>query len=273
MHFHGAGGDAVRRNRRAGSLKSGGLSLRVFTPDELEDIHTATLEVLERTGVLVEDTEALDILDGVAAKIDKATRTVRFAPYLIEDALQTAPPSFVACGRTPDRDYLMGANRVGFTNFGEGIQIVDTYKWPHCVSLAGGRRRLGRHRRCARTTWMSMSAPWGPMRCPRRWRPCTMVDAILRNTTKHAFIGPLNGLCGQNDQAGRYHRRGFQQVARGAHRFDNHLPGEPAETGARVLRDYYRVRTLRHGLQHPQYGHGRGSIAGHSGRHTCHPQR
>lgn len=38
-----------------------------------------------------------------------------------------APPSFVACGRTPDRDYLMGANRVGFTNFGEGIQLVDTY--------------------------------------------------------------------------------------------------------------------------------------------------
>lgn len=77
----------MKRNQRAGGLQSGGLSLRVFTPDELEDIHLATLEVLERTGVFVEDAEALDILDGGGARVDKATKAVRFAPYLIEDAL------------------------------------------------------------------------------------------------------------------------------------------------------------------------------------------
>ena len=47
----------MRRNPRAGARKSGGFRLEVFTDDELNEIHLATLEVLAGTGVYVEDTE------------------------------------------------------------------------------------------------------------------------------------------------------------------------------------------------------------------------
>ncbi len=52
----------MSRNPRAGQRGSGGLSLEVFTADELREIHLATLEVLSRTGVFVEDDEALEHL-------------------------------------------------------------------------------------------------------------------------------------------------------------------------------------------------------------------
>lgn len=51
----------MRRNPPAGSRKSGGFGLEVFTEDELREIHLATLEVLSETGVFVEDEEALEI--------------------------------------------------------------------------------------------------------------------------------------------------------------------------------------------------------------------
>jgi len=185
----------VKRNLHAGRLGSGGLSLSVFTADEMEDIHLATLEVLERTGVFVEDEEALDIFDGAGARIDSAHKIVRLAPYLVEDAIRSAPPSFVACGRTPERDYLMGAGRVGFTNFGEGIQLVDTYsgelRAPTKQDVADSARIVD-----ALDDIDVYERALGAHEVPQEVAALHNADAILRNTTKHAFIGPLNGfLC------------------------------------------------------------------------------
>jgi trimethylamine--corrinoid protein Co-methyltransferase len=185
----------VKRNLHAGRLSGGGLNLSVFTADEMEDIHLATLEVLERTGVFVEDEEALDIFDGAGAQIDSARKIVRLAPYLVEDAIRSAPPSFVACGRTPDRDYFMGAGRVGFTNFGEGIQLVDTYsgelRAPTKQDVADSARMVD-----ALDDVDVYERALGAHEVPQEVAALHNADAILRNTTKHAFIGPINGfLC------------------------------------------------------------------------------
>ena len=65
----------MRRNPRAGARKSGGFRLEVFTDDELREIHGATLEVLSRTGVFVEDEEALQIFEDGGADVDRERRT------------------------------------------------------------------------------------------------------------------------------------------------------------------------------------------------------
>ena len=39
------------RSLRAGSRRTGGFSLNVFTDEEIEEIHIATLEVLQKTGL------------------------------------------------------------------------------------------------------------------------------------------------------------------------------------------------------------------------------
>ena len=43
----------MKRSRHAGRTRGGGLSLNVFTPDEIDDIHVVTLDVLQPTGVIV----------------------------------------------------------------------------------------------------------------------------------------------------------------------------------------------------------------------------
>ena len=40
----------MNRNLHAGRLASGGLSLNILTDDELNEIHLATLETLEKAG-------------------------------------------------------------------------------------------------------------------------------------------------------------------------------------------------------------------------------
>lgn len=113
------------RSLYAGKMMSGGMSLGVFTDDELEQIHLATLEVLRRTGVFVEDEDALEVFHGGGAIVDKHTKVVRFPEFMITDALASAPSKYVACGRIPESDVVLESNRVSFTNFGEGIVVQD----------------------------------------------------------------------------------------------------------------------------------------------------
>ncbi len=121
----------MKRNPYAGRRRSDGLSLNVFTDDEIDDIHLSTLEVLERTGIWVELDEALDIYSDGGCIVDRESRLVRIPPHVVEAAIASAPPTVVLCGRDPRYDIVVGGSRVGFSNFGEGIKVVD----PHTGEL------------------------------------------------------------------------------------------------------------------------------------------
>jgi len=117
----------MKRNQHAGKRLSGGLRLEVFTPDELNELHLGTLEVLSETGVFVPSPEAQEILAQGGAVVNPRTNVVRLPARLVEDCLRQAPPKFVAHGRSPKDDVVMESNRVYFTNFAEGITIQDPY--------------------------------------------------------------------------------------------------------------------------------------------------
>ena len=116
----------MRRNAHAGRARREGVEFRVLTDDDLADIHLGTIEVLERTGVFVEDEEAREIFAGAGATVD-ARGVVRIPGHVVEQAVRTAPSKVVLAGRNPKNDLVLEAGRVGFTNFGEGVQIVDPY--------------------------------------------------------------------------------------------------------------------------------------------------
>lgn len=66
----------------------------LLSSDEVYRIHMATMEVLERVGVLVEDNEALDLLSSAGAMVDKQKGRARIPEYLVKDACRKAPSSF-----------------------------------------------------------------------------------------------------------------------------------------------------------------------------------
>jgi trimethylamine--corrinoid protein Co-methyltransferase len=182
----------MKRTLHAGKTRSSGLSLRIFSDDELYDIHLATLEVLEHTGVFVENGEALEMLDGGGAVIDKKQKIAKLPPYLVEDSLRSAPPKFVMAGRRPEDDFVVESNRVGFTNFGEGILTAD---------LKTGALREPTKKDVADSAkvgdFLSEVSVYnraiGAHDVPAEVAPVHNAEAFFNNTTKHCMVGPFSG--------------------------------------------------------------------------------
>lgn len=117
----------MKRNPQAGSLRNVGLSFSVLSDADLEDVHLATLEVLDRTGVFVEDEEAFDLFADGGCRVDREGRLVQIPPHVVEEAIRSAPPKVVLGGRTRENDVVLEAGRVCFTNFSEGIRVIDPF--------------------------------------------------------------------------------------------------------------------------------------------------
>jgi len=115
----------MKRNLQAGARRNAALRLEVFSDRDLDDLHLATLEVLERTGVFVEGEEALDIFADGGCRVDREKKVVKIPPHVVEDAVRSAPGSVRLCGRAPANDVVLESGRVGFTNFSAGIMVQD----------------------------------------------------------------------------------------------------------------------------------------------------
>jgi len=179
-------------NHLPGKHRSQGLSLSVLTDDELNDIHQATLEVLEKTGLFIETDEALEVFDGAGAEIDRKNKIVKMRPQLVEDAIQSAPSKIILAGRDPEHDKVLEAGRVHFTNFSEGIEVVDPFsgerRRPVKADLANAAKLvdyLDDIDVCEKAV--------GSSDVPPAVLPLHNAEAMLTHTTKHCCVGPGSG--------------------------------------------------------------------------------
>jgi trimethylamine--corrinoid protein Co-methyltransferase len=78
--------------------------LRLLAHEDLQRIHEASLRILDEIGMIVDHPEALEVLDGAGARVDRASRRVRFAPDLVERCLALVPRAMAYHGRTPAQD-------------------------------------------------------------------------------------------------------------------------------------------------------------------------
>ena len=92
------------RNFSPGIHRSQGLGLLSLTDDELYDIHLATLEVLEKTGLFIEAAEALDMFEGGGAEVDRDRKITKIPPYMVEDAIRSAPSKLVLADTDPEQE-------------------------------------------------------------------------------------------------------------------------------------------------------------------------
>ena len=181
----------MKRRAHAGRTRSGGFSLNVFTPDEFKDVHLATLEVLEHTGVFTDDPEAQDIFGAAGASIDGSTGVVKIPPHIVEAAIDSAPERVLLAGRDPKDDVMLDPGRVGFTTFGEGIQIAD---------LETGEWRAPTKQDVADTARLAdfldeidtYEIAVGAKDAPTATSTIHSYEAALCNTTKHVCSGPLS---------------------------------------------------------------------------------
>ncbi|RLG51254.1 MAG: trimethylamine methyltransferase, partial [Thermoproteota archaeon] len=79
---------------------------------ELDSIHLATLEVLERVGIKCGSKLALEEYRKAGAEVEGDR--VKIPQHLVEEALRKAPRQVLLCGRLRENDILLEGSRVYF---------------------------------------------------------------------------------------------------------------------------------------------------------------
>jgi trimethylamine--corrinoid protein Co-methyltransferase len=182
----------MKRKLKVGKRRNSGFSLNVMTDDECNEIHLATLEVLKDVGVFVESEEALAVYDGGGCTVDRKNKVVKFPPWVVEDAIRSAPATFHACGRRPEDDLVLEDNRVTFTNFGEGIMFNDPYTGEHRQTIKADIEKAARI-----IDYLDNIQTYERAMCSHDKPPVTQAlhnaEASLLNTTKHHWLCPVDG--------------------------------------------------------------------------------
>jgi trimethylamine--corrinoid protein Co-methyltransferase len=109
----------------ANLLNAGSFGLNVFSQNDLEQIHRATLDVLWNVGIQVKSPKAKEILGDNGCVVDEKTDVVKIPPHLVEDAIHSTPESYRAHAIDPANDYVPGGAKTGFVNFGEAPALID----------------------------------------------------------------------------------------------------------------------------------------------------
>ncbi|MGD2187834.1 MAG: trimethylamine methyltransferase family protein, partial [Desulfobacterales bacterium] len=181
----------VERNPYSGIAASAGFSFDVFTEDQINKIHLATLQVLEKTGLYVGTQEAMDILESGGAKVDREKKIAKFPAYLVEDCIRSAPHKIVLYGRDSKHDVVLEDKRVHFCTFGQGVSIMEL----------DGTVRASVNEDVAKAALLTdameevdvceRSLTAGD--APDDVAPIHEAEVVFANTTKHTVYGPGNG--------------------------------------------------------------------------------
>lgn len=107
----------------------------LLTPVEVDEVHAASLQILEDVGMLVRNAEALERFARHGCKVDRETRIVRFPRSVVEHFRSACPPTFTFHGRDPQCDRTVP---------GDGPLIVPASAAPDVVELETGLLRRAR---------------------------------------------------------------------------------------------------------------------------------
>lgn len=111
--------------RKLKSTTNSKLGLQILTPEEVGRIHTGTLDIIENIGVRFPAAKALNVWDAHGAHVDRETSIVKAHPWIIEEALELAPPSYTLAARDPAQDLPLDGNHVFVGTDGCGVEVID----------------------------------------------------------------------------------------------------------------------------------------------------
>lgn len=128
---------AARSKRRAvfpmaqipfGPIHNRFAPLEVLTPEQIEQIHEASMVILEEIGIVFMDGEALDLWEKAGATVDHARQLVRMDRGLVLELAARAPSSFTWRARNPARNRTIGGDQITFAPNGGVIFAQDLDK-------------------------------------------------------------------------------------------------------------------------------------------------
>ncbi len=184
-----SGGSSIAQIPRQ-SIRNPYPPMEIFSTDQIEAIHEASLSVLRDTGMNFLLPEAVEILRREGADIDDDSVRVRFDPDMVLEKIRTVPRSFTLHARDPDNSVHMGDDSMVFAAVSSAPNVSD---------LDRGRRtgnfedycdlvRLSQSLNSAQTI---AGYPVEPVDVDARIRHLKAVSAAARLTTKPLFCYSL----------------------------------------------------------------------------------
>lgn len=159
---------------------------RPLTDAQVQEIHRASLAVLETTGILVENETTLRLYAEGGASVEGSR--VRIPAAMVDAALRTVPKRVVLAGRDASQDIVLEGRRVYAGTGGSPTLVLD----PGAdTPRAGTLEDLARLVRLADALDHCdfVVAPVYPTDVPKDEVPVNRFYACLRNTGKHVMGG------------------------------------------------------------------------------------
>jgi trimethylamine--corrinoid protein Co-methyltransferase len=169
---------------RIKSIANPRLGLHILDPEDVQRIHTATLDVIEHVGVRFPSERALDIWEVHGAAVDRDSMIVRAPGQLIEAALKKAPPTYSLAARQPSQDLPLDGNHVYVGTDGCGVQVIDIetgLRRQSCLQDVADIARVADYLEQVAFHWVAVSA----QDRPAETRGLYELRAIWENSTKH----------------------------------------------------------------------------------------
>jgi trimethylamine--corrinoid protein Co-methyltransferase len=102
--------------------------LEILNEEQCQEIHRATLDVLQNVGLRIEHKGALELLEKNGCPVDYNKMRAKYPPALVEECLRRAPSSFRVKARDPKNDLIIGGNTIYFGP-APGRQTVNIDTW------------------------------------------------------------------------------------------------------------------------------------------------
>ncbi|MGB5845506.1 MAG: trimethylamine methyltransferase family protein [Anaerolineales bacterium] len=167
------------------------LEFRVLNSEQLDQIKSATLQVLENVGVHFPSTRALNIFSEHGAVVDRDTQVVKLPADFVLEAMSKAPRSYVLAGRAEGAELQVGSGLSYFATDGCGVETID---FETGVQRLSCKKDVARMARVA--DYLSSIAFYWPMVSAQdygRLAPLHELDATYNNMVKHVQTETVMG--------------------------------------------------------------------------------
>lgn len=160
------------------------LSLNMFSSEDLQRLHAATLDVIENAGIRFPSKRAQEIWASHGAQVDAKTGIVKAPAHLVESALKKAPPVYTLAARDEKQDLSLDGKHVWVGTDGCGVEIIDLYTNERRRSKLQDVEEIARVADALEQVafhWVALSA----QDRPANTRGLHEIAAVWRNSTKH----------------------------------------------------------------------------------------
>ncbi len=173
-----------------GFEKSGlkGNYLLPLAKEELDRIHSASLRILEKTGLVVYEPEAVAFFRNAGCEI-REDKIVQIPPSLVKESVEKAPSEVTLCGRNRKFDFALGAGQFYGGICGTAPYVIDAESDERREATIQDVANLTRLMDALDNLHCALTPQVVPNDVPKEDIDIYSAETALLNTEKH--IGPI----------------------------------------------------------------------------------